>query len=230
MGVSSRVFLSLLKKCAFKFPLRPCSWLRCGTNSKNKIFSKKSRIYPAKSPILSIVCYCKSILSSNFINFLLFQGKTKEFSKNRKNQPKSRQEQREMEGQEADIEEFRCGNCIGCFRSTNCDKCDNCSNKVEPCLRRICVQSGLIKVPKPAKVSSKLLFLFFLLFLDTIDLAKGLSQLSKWILKHFSIVLIKFMKHFVGKGAAKKTSKNKSKSIKKLTIKKNKVSNGFSTM
>ncbi|CAD5205720.1 unnamed protein product [Bursaphelenchus okinawaensis] len=52
---------------------------------------------------------------------------------------------------------FRCGDCINCFRSSNCEKCANCEKKIEPCLRRICVQApddkpvvnaGRVKSPK----------------------------------------------------------------------------------
>ncbi|CAG9533022.1 unnamed protein product [Cercopithifilaria johnstoni] len=34
-----------------------------------------------------------------------------------------------------------CNNCINCFRSANCGKCANCNTSVEPCLKRICLQS-----------------------------------------------------------------------------------------
>ncbi|KAM3726137.1 putative phosphomannomutase [Dirofilaria immitis] len=35
----------------------------------------------------------------------------------------------------------RCNNCINCFRSVDCGKCANCNISVEPCLKRICLQS-----------------------------------------------------------------------------------------
>uniref|UniRef100_A0A915Q1Q1 CXXC-type zinc finger protein 1 n=1 Tax=Setaria digitata TaxID=48799 RepID=A0A915Q1Q1_9BILA len=34
-----------------------------------------------------------------------------------------------------------CNNCINCFRSENCGKCSNCNTSVEPCLKRVCLQS-----------------------------------------------------------------------------------------
>lgn len=50
---------------------------------------------------------------------------------------------------------FKCGNCIACFRLTDCEKCPNCINKISPCLRRVCVQAGLISnEPATSQTSS----------------------------------------------------------------------------
>lgn len=44
---------------------------------------------------------------------------------------------------------FKCGQCINCFRQHNCEKCVNCLARRQPCLRRVCVQSGLIPMHQP---------------------------------------------------------------------------------
>ncbi|VDK79529.1 unnamed protein product [Litomosoides sigmodontis] len=67
--------------------------------------------------------------------------KEREKSVHREKQCKSKCAKSDIKNQRENKSEQGCNNCINCFRSTNCGKCVNCSNSVEPCLKRICLQS-----------------------------------------------------------------------------------------
>uniref|UniRef100_A0A0R3RV67 PHD-type domain-containing protein n=1 Tax=Elaeophora elaphi TaxID=1147741 RepID=A0A0R3RV67_9BILA len=59
----------------------------------------------------------------------------------REKQYKSKGARNDARTQKENKSEQGCNNCINCFRSVNCGKCANCNTSVEPCLKRICLQS-----------------------------------------------------------------------------------------
>ncbi|KAL3982263.1 CpG binding protein zinc finger C terminal domain family protein [Acanthocheilonema viteae] len=63
-----------------------------------------------------------------------------EKSVHREKQYKSKKARNDIKTQK-EKPERSCNNCINCFRSANCGKCTNCNTSVEPCLKRICLQS-----------------------------------------------------------------------------------------
>lgn len=46
---------------------------------------------------------------------------------------------------EESCSEEKCQSCINCFRTENCGKCSHCNASMEPCLKRICLQSDYWK-------------------------------------------------------------------------------------